>query len=659
MRAVKRFMGLLRENLKSKLWMIVAVWYVFGMFCLLFSTKMTIPTGEVRSLYVGAGNTSFFTGMLFFGILMGAGSFRCLYSQQKADLMLSLPFSRKQLFAAEYISNMVIFASSLIVCRFLFFRISVSMGYSRYEDSLFSVWAGCIILFLGFLLVMNLTILASFLAQNWGYTVFLLVLFFFGPAAGMAVTEKMFRLFIPSFYYSETLERLKGCLSPLPLLENAAGIRDFVDGAAWRIDEYLFHILFLAFLTIILLAVNFFIFQIRPVERKRNMFTFKPVCLLVRYGCMLLAVLWLICALQVFSFGLFKTVFIVTGILFGVPLVHGLLNILISFDARKFISARWHFLAEALAVIFVVAAFAVSGKRESGFPSEKQVDAMAVVLTALQSGDDSSQVLLNMKLTGEEMEKAYEWVSANCMEEDGDFEVLVRFDLKNGREKYCKYQISWPALYGFEEIFSGREFKEGCYEETRLDSLKYYEVRWTNGMESYTLDLNEEERQELLKAYQEDFDDLTFSDIRTHTPTGRFDFVSIKNQGDVSGYIYPEFIKVQKLLEEYGIDGNRSISEYKITKIVVDKYMLTQGLLYHWNSLEWEKTFTDEEYIKELSKVLYFEDFCEDYLLNEKNPDMEFAVYYRDSQGKTVNRVKCRALADPAGNEALKSLLKL
>lgn len=245
------------------------------------------------------------------------------------------------------------------------------------------------------------------------------------------------------------------------------------------------------------------------------------------------------------------------------------------------------------------------------------------------------------------------------MEEDGDFEVLVRFDLKNGREKYCKYQISWPALYGFEEIFSGREFKEGCYEEMRLDSLKYYEVRWTNGMESYTLDLNEEERQQLLKAYQEDFDDLTFSDIRTHTPTGRFDFVSIKNQGDVSGYIYPEFIKVQKLLEEYGIAGSRSISAYKITKIVVDKYMLTQGLLYHWNSLEWEKTFTDEEYIKELSKVLYFEDFCEDYLLNEKNPDMEFAVYYRDSQGKTVNRVKCRALADPAGNEALKSLLKL
>ncbi len=164
MKAVKRFLGLLKENLKSKLWMIVAVWYVFSMFCLLFSTKMTIPTGEVRSLYVGAGNTSFFAGMLFFGVLMGAGSFRYLYSQQKADLFLSLPFSRKQLFAAEYINNIFIFSGALIFCKILFFSISVSMGYSQYEDSLFSVLAGCAILLLGYLLVMNLTILACFLA---------------------------------------------------------------------------------------------------------------------------------------------------------------------------------------------------------------------------------------------------------------------------------------------------------------------------------------------------------------------------------------------------------------------------------------------------------------------------------------------------------------
>ena len=56
--------------------------------------------------------------------------------------------------------------------------------------------------------------------------------------------EKMFRLFIPSFYYSETLEMLKGCLSPFTLLGNAAGIRDFADGAAWQIKEHLFYVIF-------------------------------------------------------------------------------------------------------------------------------------------------------------------------------------------------------------------------------------------------------------------------------------------------------------------------------------------------------------------------------------------------------------------------------
>lgn len=111
MKAVKRFLGLLKENLKSKLWMIVAVWYVFSMFCLLFSTKMTIPTGEVRSLYVGAGNTSFFAGMLFFGVLMGAGSFRYLYSQQKADLFKPAIFQKTVICCRIYKQYIYIFRS--------------------------------------------------------------------------------------------------------------------------------------------------------------------------------------------------------------------------------------------------------------------------------------------------------------------------------------------------------------------------------------------------------------------------------------------------------------------------------------------------------------------------------------------------------------------
>ena len=55
---MKRFSGLVLEDLKSKLGMIAALWYSMGMFCLVFSLKTTIPVGEVRSLYVGPGNTS-------------------------------------------------------------------------------------------------------------------------------------------------------------------------------------------------------------------------------------------------------------------------------------------------------------------------------------------------------------------------------------------------------------------------------------------------------------------------------------------------------------------------------------------------------------------------------------------------------------------------
>lgn len=653
----RRFIGLLKEDFKNKLWMVVAVWYAFGMFCLLLSVKMTIPTGEARSLYVGAGNTSFFAGMIFFGILIGGGTFHYLYSNQKTDLYFSLPFSKKQLFLAGYLNSVFIFAVALMACRVLFFRISLSMGYTSW-DSVFAVGMGCLVLILGYLFVMNLTMLAWLLAQSTAARCGLLILFFFGPDAALDLTEKMFRLFIPSFYRSETLEVLKGYFSPYSLLKNATGIDQYRDGSYWMIQDHLPYILYLMILAIVLLLVNLVYFQIRPVERRKSVFTFKHVECFFRYSCMILAVLWIVHALQIFSFGIFAAVWVVLGILLGVPLVHGLLNVIITGEAKRFVSAKWHLLIELLVMIFLMVLFSAGGSRAEKTPPKESIASMAVVLTAFDSGDEDDQILLNMKLTDMEMETAYDWVNESLQENAGDYEILVKYELINGKVKYDRYQIPWTAIYDFEEVFEGKEYKTGIYEALRLDHLKYYEVQWTNGLESYILDLNEQERQQLLEAYQKDLTDLTFSDIRMQTAIGRFTFSSVKNQGDITGYIYPEFFRVLELLDTYGIDGKKGIGDYEITKIVVDKYLLTEGLLYQWNSLEWEQTYTDKAYIEELTDALCWEAFCEDYLLNEKNFNLEFWVYYRDSKGRTVDCIKCRAQADPSENEALKELLK-
>lgn len=157
---MKRFTGLLREDLKRKLGMIAAAWYSMGMLCLVFSMKTTVPTGEVRSLYVGPGNTSFFAVMVLFGILMGAGAFRFLRSEPETDLYFGLPFTRPQLFMAGWVNNLLIFAVPLMVCRLLFFQISLAMGYSRYEESILSVRMGCLVPILGFLFMMGLSMLA-------------------------------------------------------------------------------------------------------------------------------------------------------------------------------------------------------------------------------------------------------------------------------------------------------------------------------------------------------------------------------------------------------------------------------------------------------------------------------------------------------------------
>ena len=644
----KRFSGLLREDLKSKLGMIVAVWYVLVMFCLLFSMKMTVPTGEMRSLYVGAGNTSFFAATIIIGIIMGAGTFRFLYSESKTDLYLGLPFTRNQLFAAGMINNFLIFTVPMVLCRLLFFSISLSMGYSEYESSVVSVWAGCVVLVLGFLFVMNLSLLAFLLAQNTGYRIGLLVLFLFGPGTGIRLWEKMQKALVPSFYRSELLEMLKGYLSPLTLLGNAAGIHEYADGAYWTLESHLSYLLYLAVASVVLFLINLGVFAIRPAERRGGMFTFRFAEYLVRYGCMTIAILWFVSGLQVFSSGGNSAVIMVIGVLIGVPAAHGLLNMIIAFDARKFLTGRWHLLAELLVMAVLLGGFGLWGKKGGDIPPKENVKSAAVVLTALRSGDDSDQILKNMQLTGEELSDTYDWLwtfSGENVGRETTYEVLAKYELQNGKTKYFKYQIPWYALDEFKKIYDRKSFKEGTYEVLRMDSLKYAEVQWTNGLESYTLDLDEEERQKFLEIYQQDLEKLTFEKICQQTPIGKLTFASTKNQGDVSAYIYPGFHKVLTYMSQLGIDADKKVSDYELTKIVVDSYMFTDGLLYDVRYLESEKIVTDSENMTSMSQTLFVEDFCVDSLLNAMNPDTEFTVYYRDSAGRTVNSVKCLAPA--------------
>ena len=648
MKKVRMFAGLLKEDLKGKLWVVLLTWYGLGMFCLLFAAKVTIPTGEARSLYIGAGNTSFFAAMLVLGILMGILSFPYLYSHNKADLYFSLPFSRSRLFLAGCINNFLIFSVPLVVCKLIFFRLSLSMGYCKYEDSVLSMWMSCVVLIAGWMFLHNLSMLSALLTRNAGYTGGLLVLLLFAPDWGFELVGKMMKICIPNFYRSERLEWLQGYISPFSLLKNAAGIDEYVDGALWNVEQHLPYILFLAAAVILLIILNGIIFSRRPVERGRRRFSFRCVEWIVRYSCVFLAVLWFVSLLQIFAWGTFSAGLAVFAIICGVPLAHGLMNALIACDIKKFLSGKWHLLAEYVLMFAVFGIFLMGGRSAGRFPDKDDVESMAVDLTALGSGDESEEVLLNMKLTGTELSKAYEWILTNCANGESvkktgieNYELLVKCRLKNGGAKYYKYEIPWFCIDEFGEIFGGEEFKEGMYDALRLDSLKYYEISWSNGLETYVLDLSEEERQALWEIYREDFMKLAFSDIREQTPIGCLAFCSTKNQGDARGYIYPCFTGVLEALSEYGIDGGRTITEYPINRIVIDKYMTAQGILYDVRYLEWEKETTDEEYIKELAKELYYKDFCVDYLLNHKNTTMEITVYYRDSSGKTVNHIAC------------------
>lgn len=412
--------------------------------------------------------------------------------------------------------------------------------------------------------MMGLSMLAYLLARNTGYRMGLLALFLLGPDAGVRLVEKLLGIMVPSFYRSGVLEIMKEYLSPLSLLSRSTGVQEYTDGSYWLLQEHLSYILVLAGAAVFLSILCLVIFCIRPAERTNGMFTFRAVEYLVRYVCLVLAALWLVKGVQAFAFGGFSMAMAGIAVLFGVPVLHGLLNMILAFDARKFVSAKWHLLVEFCVMLLVLGVFSAMGSRSGRMPAVEEIESAAVVLPALASGGDSEQALSRMKIEGDGLADTYAWIREICEEKsdaENSHDIVVKYHLKNGRTAYYKYRLPIYAIGSFGDIYRQEAYKKGTYDVLCLDSVKYCEVRWTNGMEQYTLDLNEQERQVLWEAYCTDLGGMTFTEIRTKTPIGQLTFASTKNQEMYPAIFIPDFQRRWLYYQTTGSTrGRRSVS---------------------------------------------------------------------------------------------------
>ncbi len=658
MKSLKMFKNLLIEDLKSRLWVVFLVWYILGMLCLLLATKASIPPGEPRSLYVGPGNTSFFYASLLIGFVCGAAGFSYLLSDKKADLLFSLPFSRSQLFSASYLNSFFIFAVPYIFCKILFLRISVSMGYTKYSEAAAGMGWGCIIVILGYLFILNLVILAVLLAQNWGYALGIALLLLFFPRFVIYVINQVLNTFFLSYYKSEILTKLLEHLDPIMLYRKAAGLEEYADLFNWSVKPHLSYILVLAIYTIIFSIVNYLIFCSHPVERNGRMLTFKISEHILRYFCIVPAVIWIVCKLQALALHGSSIVLAAIGILFGTLVMHGMINIILSFNAKRIAAERIKLLIEIFCISVLFCALWGTGRVKTKMPELQEIDSMAIAFLPIDSGNDADTVLEQMQLEGACMERAFNWVKGNRTDEVSDsYEVLIKYEKKNGISQYRRYYIDGTAINDFNNIYQSEMYKKGVYPVLMLDSLHNYDIEWSNGMESYVLDLNEQEKQTLWNAYKEDLIRLSIQDIKNMVPIGRLTFKSTKGRDDRTGYIYANFTGTINQLESYGIEAEKSISDYQIIKVIAEHYKVTYELLYSCKAIDWQNVITDKEAIEELAPGIFCEEFCVDNELNEKNKLLHLIVYYRDSAGRTFRTVNCRTGADPGDNEILKKFM--
>lgn len=610
----------------------------------MFATKATIPTGEVRSLYVGPGNTSFFVAMGVFGVMAGIFGFRYLYSVEHAELVFGLPFSKRHLFWAEYGNMLLIFVMPCIVCRFCFFQFAVSMGYVEFGADTMAMWQGVFVCILGFLFFFQLTVFAMLVVQNMVYTIGVLLFLVFAPIFTGKVGDGILAHFFAGLYCSVFWERIKEYLSPITLYQNAAGISDYVDGSDWKWSEHASYIWVMISVVLFLTVLNSILYRKRPVEPKQNRITFHWVEILLRYICVLLGTLWLVNGLQFFALNHFSVGLAIAGAVIGVFLMHGIVGLAMHSTGKHL------FLELGMAMILLLCFF-IAGKETQVMPEVENLSNLSIVLPAIDSGADSDRALSEMTIEGDALKEIYEWIDENCVQQKevernalADMNmVLVRYEELSGKEKYCRYYISKENIARFQTVFAKEAFRESMFPVLALQNMNYFEIHFDDGVEEYQLDLNEAEKEALLEAYREDFAALSFTDFANEVPVGRLDLCSTKNQEDVSGYVYPGFVRVGALLEAYGMRVEKGMQDYDLTKIVVNEYEITPGLLYEVKGLTDRSETDSAEFLESMAETLHSEELCVNRELADVsvNELIKYQVYYRDSEGKTVGCVEC------------------
>lgn len=651
MRTPNLFFNFFRENLKRATWLICVAIFFYGIYIMDFAMAQHRIYFVYGDDYFGPANKTIFWITVLMGILSALQGFGFLFSEKKNLFFQALPLKKGSLFWNTYLTGAII---NMSLCGISWIA-SYWIQEERDMTAVYSLFMGNAISILGFLFVYTFSIIIIVLVGKLFISmVGIGLMFSYGVLVIGFLIEKYSSAFFSSFYKINVMEQMKIYLSPIGLYTGLTGINEYLDLGEWSLTHRWEYLIAILAATIIGSMAAFIFFKKRPIETAGNVLVFKKSEMVIKYvicipGSLLVGYFFMLCSISQRSFLLLSI-----GILIGAFALNSLSEVIYHMDIRMMLKNY----KSGILILGVCMAVATGfyfdiGGYDAYFPKESEVESVAISVKGIDDDSywDSADTedsnaesrMERMRLEGTTKTKVLHWlenVQEQNMNPTGPPITYVRaafHDAAKGTvyRKYCL--TDKKLLEAFHEVYQSTDYKAQTIPLAEYTHTARNNFIWSNGVETYRLNLSEDENNKLLNCYKQDLEKLTFERIKQENSIGTLTLVRSNSMGGSTGYIYPSFHQTIDFLKALSIPAEKSVKDYTI-----------QGLQIAYKNKMGEpklKNITSVTEINNLKNKLVWEDCAVNPVINPMGEEV-IVKYVNAENQNAYDFVPCRLERD-------------
>lgn len=580
-----------KTELKSQPW--IPIFIIIG-FMIAFPVTELIYLGrwessgytlhQMRILYENLWRDGFVaTGMLMTAVaalINGINGFWYLYSGKKIDFYHSLPLNRCQIFCQKFFTGIIFYIFSYIAMAFLTICLGASKSFfsiglmgSALEMLVFHLlWYALFYFCIVLILCMTGNVLMGILSMGG--------LLLYGPLLGYLLNG-----YCIVFYqnYRESYSGIIGAITKY--LSPASAAVNFLSQYKKGDNDLLLFAWLFAVAVFVSIAA-FFAFEKRQVENVGKALIYRWSEPVIRLMLVIATGLGMGIIIYEMEVGQNRVVWTIAGSVFGMLLIHGLLETFYHFDFRRFFAKKIQFLLSVAIVAFVAFVF---GKDLTGYdsyvPSYNRIESVSIdcgelsqyeFYSRIQKGKDGKYIdggtvgygNINFQKVKID-EKLYQVLKKIGGEKEQGgiiYNVPVKYHTKSGKDIYRNYRVNSSASRELMElVYRDKGYIDEKYSFLKIDR-KYLEYMNLSGEQYDGIAIREtKEFLENLKKDVEEADEkimmekpcLTLQYAYEKIPTVEDPdrMIPGENAEFYSGgsvYLYPGFKRTMEFLEKKG-----------------------------------------------------------------------------------------------------------